>query len=173
MAIAKEQQPDADLPPPGPPGTDPSCPSSESGRADDCSENKDEYDDASLSDTIESVKNAFAHKQKEFFALSDVVAAESDLVKKSFVVTAMSTLAAFTFACCCWLVVNMAIGIVLYKFGVGLLPISGVVLAINLALALFALKVAKDAYRHLTLMPTFEAMVGQVGLKRDDEEGQH
>lgn len=173
MTVAKEQQPDAGVPPPGPPGMDPTCPSSDTGRAEDCSQTKDEYDDTSITETIASIKIAFAQKQKEFFALSDVVAAETELVKKSFLVTAMSTLAAFTCACFCWLIVNVAIGIALYFSDLGLLWICAVLLLINLLLAGFALKVAKDAYQHLTLMPTFEALVGQVGLKRDDEEEEH
>ena len=166
MTEPKVQQPDADVPPPD---SDPSCPASETGRAEACSDDKDEYDDASISETIESVKSALAHKQSEFFALTDVVAAETDLVKKSFIVTAMSTLAAFTFACCCWLVINVALGTALFKLGMGILGISGIIFVLNLVLAGFALKIAKDAYSYITLMPMFEAMVGQAGLKRDEE----
>lgn len=166
MTEPKVQQPDADVPPPG---SDPSCPASETGRAEACSDEKDEYDDASFEETIASVKHALAHKQAEFFALTDVVAAETGLVKKSLIVTAISTLAAFTFACCCWLVVNIALGTALFKLGLGLLAISGIILIVNLVLAGVALKIAKDAYRHITLMPMFEAMVGHAGLKRDEE----
>ncbi|GGW90054.1 hypothetical protein [Alteromonas halophila] len=167
MTDAKVQQPEADMPPPD---SDPDCPASDTGRAESCSEDKDQYDDASLDETIAAVKAALAHKQHEFFALSDVVAAETALVKKSLLVTAISTMAAFTFACCCWLAVNAALGVLLFHAGLGMLAISAALFVLNGLFAVFALHVARGAYRHITLMPMFQAMVGHAGLKREDEE---
>ena len=145
-------------------------PESSADRVGSCPDEKSLEDDATLRETIDALKMALAQKQQEFLALSDVVAAETSLVKKSLVVTALSTLAAFVFACFGWLVLNwaMAISLMDADFHYGFITL--IVFVVNIALSICAFKVAKDAYRHLTLMPVFRTLCGQIGFRKTEEK---
>ncbi|QJR82309.1 hypothetical protein CA267_016910 [Alteromonas pelagimontana] len=147
--------------------TNPYCPASDTGRADSCADEKRPDDDATFKETLNAFKNVYAQKKAEVEALSEVMAAETELVKKSLVVTALSLLASFTFACCCWLVINVALGIALHHAGLHFAWSSLVLIIINGCLAAFAFTVAKNAYKHLTFMPIVRAFIGKAGVEED------
>ncbi len=138
------------------------CPTSSTGRADACRAEKTPEDDTTVTDTIQAFKDTYAHKYNEMLALADVVAAESALVKKSAVVTAFSAGAAAVFGCFCWLILNVTLAIVCYQAGIHYLLITLGLLVINGGLGVLAVKVARDAYQHISLMPVFNSLMGQV-----------
>ncbi|WP_414827807.1 hypothetical protein [Alteromonas sp. H39] len=138
------------------------CPTSQTGRADACMQEKSLQDDTTLNETLQAFKDAYAQKHAELLSLADVVAAESQLVKKSVIVTGFAAGAAAVFACFCWLIFNGALAITLHHSGVHYLINCGILLAINAVMAIVAFAVAKDAYKHISLMPAFHALRGQV-----------
>ncbi|MCU7555856.1 hypothetical protein OCL06_14795 [Alteromonas sp. ASW11-19] len=138
------------------------CPTSSTGRADACRAEKTPEDDTTVSDTIQAFKDTYAQKYDEMLALADVVAAESALVKKSAVVTGLSAGAAAVLGCFCWLIVNITLAIACYQAGIHYLLITTGLLLINGGLGVFAVKVARDAYKHMSLMPVFNSLMGQI-----------
>ncbi|MCW8090284.1 hypothetical protein [Alteromonas sp. ASW11-130] len=139
---------------------DPYCPSSETGRASDCREEKSLYDEASITRTIEVAKNAFELKKKEFAAVGEVVAAETELVKKSTIVTIASLAAAFIFSCFSWIALNIILALGLVDLGVHYLLSGTIVFLLNVSVVIFALVVAKNTYKRISLRPIFEALFG-------------
>ena len=146
------------------------CPTSDTGRAADCSEENHYEDDASLDEAISAFQWAILQKQEEFFVLGDVVAAEVNVAKKSIIVTGLSTLAAFVFACFCWLIINIFMVVGLHHAGVHFAIIAAVALCLNGACAYFAFRIAKQTYRYISLMPALHALLGGAGIKREQGE---
>lgn len=133
------------------------CPTSVTGRVDACSQ-----DDTTLNETLTTFKDAYRYKYAECLRLADVVAAETTLVKKSLLVTGLAAGAVAVFACFCWLIINVAIALTLNEAGAHYLVSCGVLLTLNSALALYTFAIAKDAFRHITLMPVFHALRSQI-----------
>ncbi len=142
---------------------DPYCPTSETGRASDCKEDTSIYDDASITRTIEAAKNAFELKKQEFEAVGEVIAAETALVKKSTVITVVSLAAAFIFSCFSWIVINITLAIGLVDAGMHYLTSGAVLLLLNMSVVIFALYVAKNTYKRISLRPVIEAIRGHAG----------
>ena len=106
------------------------CPTSPSGRADACMQEKDLQDDTTIEETVQAFKDAYAQKHAEWLSLADVVAAETNLVKKSVVVTGFAAGAAAVFACFCWLIINVAIALTLHQSGLHYLLTCSILLVI-------------------------------------------
>ena len=107
-------------------------------------------------------KDAYAQKHAEWLDLADVVAAESQLVKKSAIVTGFAAGAAAMFGCFCWLIVNIAGALVMHHLGIHYLITCAALLVVNGVFSAIAFAIAKDAYKHITLMPAFHALRGQI-----------
>ncbi len=138
------------------------CPTSHTGRADACLQEKTLQDDTTLDQTIQAFKDAYAQKHAEWLDLADVVAAESQLVKKSAIVTGFAAGAAAMFGCFCWIIINITVALAMHEAGIHYLITCTTLLIINGVLAATAFAVAKDAYKHITLMPAFHALRGQI-----------
>ncbi|MCW8108254.1 hypothetical protein OPS25_07080 [Alteromonas ponticola] len=142
---------------------DPYCPASKTGRASDCSEETSLYDEASLSRTIEVAKNAFALKKQELEAVGEVVAAETELFKKSAIITVASLAAAFIFTCFSWIALNVLLALGLVDLGLHYLVAVAIVLGLNIGVVVFALVIANHTYKRVSLRPIFEALLGKAG----------
>ena len=135
----------------GPDIRDPYCASSDSGHAEAC--RQDATDDApSVKELLSAVEDAAQQKKQEWLTLADVVAAQTQVVKKSILVTVLATLAAFTFCCCAWLALNAALVIGLNQTGAPLILTIGLSAGINLILAYGGFRIAKSAYEHISFM---------------------
>lgn len=147
------------------------CPTSPTGRAVTCEKDKDFQDEATLKETYQSVKDAIAQKEAQLDAMIDVVGAEANLVKKSTVITIVSLVATFTFACFCWLVVNGTLAVGLAQAGWHYLTIGFILLLINAIPAVIGFTVVQEAYPRISLRPAFDAMLGRAGMD-DAKQGE-
>ncbi|NMH61227.1 hypothetical protein [Alteromonas ponticola] len=142
---------------------DPHCPASDTGRASDCNEETSIYDEASIARTIEVAKNAFELKKQELQAVGEVVAAETELLKKSTVITVASLVTAFVFSCFSWIAINVLLGMGLVDLGLHYLLSGAIVFALNVSVVIFALIVAHNMTKRISLRPIFEALLGKAG----------
>jgi len=146
------------------------CPISPTGRAGACKEDKDYQDEATIREAYQSVKDALHQKEAQLVALADVVGAETNLVKKSVVVTGIALLATFTFACCCWLIINVTLAVGLAKADWHYVTIGLTLLAINGTMAAAGLNVAQDGYKRISFRPALNALQGMAGLDDSREQ---
>ncbi|MEG3768348.1 hypothetical protein [Alteromonas sp. 14N.309.X.WAT.G.H12] len=140
-------------------------PASDTGRAD-----SDYGQEPSLEEVLQSAKFAFGQKQSEVAALSEWIGCEVKLAQKSLIIMSLATLGAFVFACFCWLVINLAIAIGFHKAGLHFSLIALITFMLNLVAAFGAFSLARNAYQHVTLMPTLRVILAQFGIKAQNED---
>lgn len=117
--------------------------------------------DVSLQDAIDAVTDLIEAKQLQWSSQWELVKAETRLLRQSILVTVLATLATFTFAFCCWLFINAGIAILLAKVAVPTLVITLILVALNAALLAVSWRVAKGAFKHISLQPLLNAAKGQ------------
>lgn len=122
--------------------------------------------DPSLDDLITNAQWVIYQKQQELTALADLSAAEVNIAKRSIVVTAMATLAAFVFACFCWLIANIGIALTLHHFGAHNGLTAFIVFVINLGLAVGAFMIARQSYAYITIMPAIHTFLRGIGVEK-------
>lgn len=144
------------------------CPTSDTGWVSDCSKDVSIHDDPTFSETKTAVKNMFSHKRDQFDSLKTVLGAETALVKKSFVISAIGLVGAFVLICFCWLIINAAIGIGLDRAGMPLLGTTIILLVMNGIGLLFCVKAVLESYKHISLMPILNAVTGNAGKSQKE-----
>lgn len=117
--------------------------------------------DVSLQDAIDAVTDLIEAKQLQWSSQWELVKAETRLLRQSILVTVLATLATFTFAFCCWLLINAGIAILLANGAVSTLVIALILVMLNAALLTISWRVAKGAFKHITLQPLLNAAKGQ------------
>ncbi len=123
--------------------------------------------DPSLDDLITNAQWVIFQKQQELTALADLSAAEVNIAKRSVIVTGIATLAAFVFACFCWLIANIGIALTLHHYGVHNGLTALIVFGINLGLAVGAFMIAKQSYAYITLMPAIHTFLRGIGVENE------
>ena len=121
--------------------------------------------DPSLDDLITNAQWVIFQKQQELTALADLSAAEVNIAKRSIIVTGIATLAAFVFACFCWLIANIGIALALHHYGVHNGLTALIVFVINLGLAVGAFMIARQSYAYITLMPAIHTFLRGIGIE--------
>lgn len=137
--------------------------------ANEDAETSDESD-PSLDDMITNAQWVLYQKQQELIALADLTAAEVNVARQSVVVTGISILASFVFACFCWLIANIGIAITLHHFNVHNGITALIVFVLNLALAVAAFAIARNAYRYISLMPAVRTLLQAVGVNKEEKQ---
>lgn len=127
------------------------------------------YEDTTLSDTIDAFKEMFSAKRTQWTALSEVVAAETALAKKSLIVTCVGLGGAFVLSCICWVIINAAIGVALDRAGLHLLVTTLILLALNGAIIAICVKAVLEGYKRITVMPIWRAITGQAGVDQSQD----
>ncbi len=112
-----------------------------------------------VEEIVELATDALHAKQYEWSVKWAWVKAEARLVRKSILVTALATLAAFALACC-WLLVNISIAAALHHFAVPLVAIALGLLFINGALCWLAWRTASKALTLVSLSRIVEVLTG-------------
>ena len=113
-----------------------------------------------VEEIVELATDALHAKQYEWSVKWAWVKAEARLVRKSILVTALATLAAFALACCCWLLLNISIAAALHHFAVPLVTIALGLLFINGALCWLAWRTASKALKLVSLSSIVDALTG-------------
>ncbi|WP_133175121.1 hypothetical protein [Salinimonas sediminis] len=144
------------------------CPTSDTGWASDCSKDVTWQDDTTFSDAKTAFQDLFSHKKDQFHALQHVVAAETNLVKKSLIVSVVGLAGAFVLACFCWLIINATMGIALDRADVPLWLTMLILLGINAIGITICVKAVKESYRHISLMPIIRAATGEAGKSQKE-----
>jgi len=117
--------------------------------------------DITLDEVVAAVSDLIEAKKLQFSAQWELVGAEAKLLRQSVLVTALATLAAFAFGCVCWLILNAASAILLAKAGLHAALVAGILLLINGLLMYMAWRVAKDAFKHISINPLVAAVKGE------------
>ena len=113
-----------------------------------------------VEEIVELATDALHAKQYEWSVKWAWVKAETRLVRKSILVTALATLAAFALACCCWLLVNISLAAALHHVAVPLVAIALGLLFINGALCWLAWRTASKALTLVSLSRIVEVLTG-------------
>jgi len=130
----------------------------------------DDEADPSLDYLITNAQWVIFQKQQELTALADLSAAEVNIAKRSIIVTGIATLAAFVFACFCWLIANIGIALTLHHFDVHNGVTALIVFLINLGLAAGAFLIAKQSYAYITLMPAIHTFLRGIGVENKPQK---
>lgn len=117
----------------------------------------------SLAQVWSLFRTASQSKQAEWMAQLNLVESEATVLKQSVIVTVLSTLAAFFFACCVWVALNVALALALISYTALAQPfILLLLVALNVGACVLAILSANSAYRHLSIMPLFKSAIGKV-----------
>ena len=117
--------------------------------------------DITLDEVIGAVSDLIEAKKLQFSAQWEMVGAEAKLLRQSVLVTALATLATFAFGCVCWLIINAASAVLLAKAGLHAALVAGILLLLNGLLMFIAWRVAKDAFKHISINPLVAAVKGE------------
>ena len=117
--------------------------------------------DITLDEVIAAVTDLIEAKKLQFSAQWELVGAEAKLLRQSVLVTALATLATFAFGCVCWLILNAASAVLLAKAGLHAAVVAGILLLVNGLLMFMAWRVAKDAFKHISINPLVAAVKGE------------
>lgn len=121
----------------------------------------------SLSEVWSLLQAALGAKQAVLLSQLNVVEAEAKVLRQSVIVSGLSILAAFVFACCVWLVLNAGLTVTLISYTRVSPPmIALLLLLLNVLGCVLAIMNAKSALRHLTLMPLAKSIIGKVAKER-------
>jgi len=118
-------------------------------------------DDISIQEVIDTFSDLITAKKLQWQAQWSLVTAEARVLRQSVLVTVLATLATFAFACGCWLIINVTAAVLLSANDVHPALIGFLLLSVNGALMAFAWLTAKQAFKHLTLVPLFNACRGE------------
>jgi hypothetical protein len=129
--------------------------------------------DPTLDTIVELATDAFQAKQYEWFVKWQWVKAEARLVRKSILVTALATLAAFTLACCCWLLINAGLAAGLYSLTMPIAGIVGVLLVLNASLCWLAWQTAKGVLEKVSLSGMIEAAFAKPQPQQKTKDNRH
>ena len=117
--------------------------------------------DITLDEVVAAVSDLIEAKKLQFSAQWELVGAEAKLLRQSVLVTALATLATFAFGCVCWFIVNAASAVLLAKAGLHAALVAGILLLVNGMLMFMAWRVAKDAFKHISINPLVAAVKGE------------
>lgn len=122
-----------------------------------------------VEEIVELVTDVLHAKQYEWSVKWEWVKAETRLVRKSILVTALATLGAFMLACCCWMLLNIGIAAGLHSLLVPDLEIIGGLLLLNGFLCWVAWQTAKRALTLISLSGIAEAALGTDSKRNCDD----
>ncbi|WP_334020302.1 hypothetical protein [Alteromonas sp. S015] len=131
-------------------GDDANAASTDSGQSAQQNTSEQNYPDPSFSDIFSAFGEAFTQRKAQVFALLELTNSELMLIKKSFFVTVFACLAAFAVGTVCWLILNIAIGAILYSIGVSYVVVPLVLLALNSLVAFGLFKLAQNSFNYLS-----------------------
>ncbi|GGF67081.1 hypothetical protein [Alteromonas lipolytica] len=122
-------------------------------------------DDISVEEVVAAITDLIEAKKLQFSAQWALVGAEAKLLRQSVLVTVLATLAALGFACVCWLIINATAAVMLGNMGLHPALIALILLLLNGVLMMMAWRVARDAFRHISLNPIVAAAKGTSAAK--------
>ena len=117
--------------------------------------------DITLDEVVAAVSDLIEAKKLQFSAQWEMLGAEAKLLRQAVLVTALATLAMFAFGCVCWLILNTATAVLLAKAGIHAAFVAGILLLVNGLLMYVAWRVAKDAFKHISINPLVAAVKGE------------
>ena len=126
--------------------------------------------DITIDEVVAAVTDLVEAKKLQFSAQWALVVAEAKLLRQSLLVTMLATLATFAFGCVCWLIINAATAAILSNAGLHSAWIAAILLGVNGMLMFIAWRIAKDAFKHISVNPLIAAVKGASTTSGDESK---